>query len=372
MKNYLRLRLNIRREILGALLPAILVLTGCSHDQEIKTEPSEPDLAMALSSLQTQYQGLRQWSRGEGLRVGSFLSVVDPKFLGVRAFGNTLQDSLSWGASVADLTDSSSHYWRARMEMTPDDPSVILGKGLLLAYRGKMDHAFRQMNIAQILPFTEHGGNYAFPFLVDKLVAYRATRDSLIGVGIEAFDAGDRKKALEYYHGVLEVDPFCAFAWHEVYLCELTKSGNRVLIRGQYESQVYGSDPMYPMGILALDAEEGFRMSRRMEMARLLAEGQGPEFEMLDLADLALDVEAIAYAGDLYWTALLIGPESLQPECVDGFVSCLVRLEIEEIPDIFKGEPKDRIARALARQQERKNQDSFYKSMSKGSGHGAE
>jgi hypothetical protein len=297
----------------------------------------------SLGSLQADLAELQSWAGEESARIGTLLAGVDPKFAGVRRFGEILSARPTCRSRVASITDSSAVYWRARLEMVPDNPSVLLAKLLLLARCGEIDRAVRLLEIIQLLPVTESPETSTWPVLVEKLTAYKHTRDALVQTGVAAFDAGDSATAASYYDRVLHADSSSAWAWHERFFAMGTTVDKRV--HDDYRRHVYGADPLYPLGRDATTGLQAFQMWRRMEIRSLFSDTSRWQADFLTYATIALDVGAYGFGAELFWTTFLVGANETRSESIDGFLYCLHRLGVDGIAANFTGDNEQRIKR---------------------------
>ena len=75
-----------------------------------------------------ELEALKQSSHQALMGHAQRLAAVDPKFEGAVKFGQTLQAiNDETKVDVAKFTYKSKHYWRAVLEMTPQDSSILFG-----------------------------------------------------------------------------------------------------------------------------------------------------------------------------------------------------------------------------------------------------
>lgn len=138
----------------------------------------------------------------------------DAKFEGLVKLGEalkTVKDPVK--ADVAKLTYQSKAYWRAVLEMTPQDSSVLLAQAHLHAARGERDYADAYFLLASV---TMDKGRR------EELATYTRLRDALnarasreIERGVKLHDMGHYTKAIAMYDGVLAEYPCCSQAYYE-------------------------------------------------------------------------------------------------------------------------------------------------------------
>jgi len=163
-------------------------------------------------------QSSRQALRGYSKR----LVALDPKFEGVVKFGEALQavkDETK--VDVAKLTYQSKHYWRAVLEMTPKDSSILFAHAHLHATRGETAYADAYFLLGSLTAGKSHRAE------LDK---YKRLRNELnnraaweIDIGIKLHDRREFDKALEVYDRVIAEHPNSALAYYEKGLSYLMK-----------------------------------------------------------------------------------------------------------------------------------------------------
>lgn len=277
------------------------------------------------------------------------LGKVDTKFVGVQGFANDFCCPAQFQKnSVECLTDSSGKYWKARIEMVPGDYTILLAKCLLYTSHGQIDLANRTMQFLRPYQNLPALGAEFFFELRTLLNAYIDQRSNMIKKGINAFDRGDRDAAISIYKKVLDIDPTSAWAWHEYFLSKVFDEASPDYLRhfqSNYCSKVYKADPLYPMGMSAHTGVEAFQIWRRMEINELFKNHDSIRTDILNYANIALDVNAFGMAAELYWQVFPLLPDGKRDRAIDGFLYCLEKLGVTNIKSIFVGEPKVRFRR---------------------------
>lgn len=317
--------------------------------------------------LSDQYHFLIRWTRNELLPTLSHVfRNVDAKFEGVRTFADLLEfpEQLR-GKFVSSLTDSSSLYWKARIEMVPGDNSILITKMLLYISQGRIDRAIR---IIQIINLYEGKPSLATEYLHELeilLSIYLEKRNKIIKKGIAAFDSGDKDSAIDIYKNVIDSDSACAWAWHEYFLASGFSGALSESFRSEYNLKVYGADPLYPMGISAHTGVEAFHIGRRMEITELFKNSDSVKNDMVSFADIALDVNEFGMGAELYWQALPFQDSEKAERVIDGFLYCLEKLRVTDIKSIFVGNPDERFQRVEKASRNRMENSTMYKAMKK-------
>jgi len=142
------------------------------------------------------------------------LTAEDPKFEGAVKFGESLQSiNEETKVDIAKLTYQRKYYWRAVLEMTPKDSSILFAHAHLHATRGEISCADIYFLLGSLTvgksPRTE----------LDKYKRFRNELNNRkakeIDVGIKLHDSGEFDKAIEVYDRVIAEHPNCALAYFE-------------------------------------------------------------------------------------------------------------------------------------------------------------
>jgi len=160
-----------------------------------------------LESLkQSSHQALRRYAQQ--------LAAEDAKFEGVVKFGEALRAlKEETKVDVAKLTYRSKHYWRAVLEMTPKDSSILFAHAHLHAARGERAYADTYFLLGSLTAGKSHRA---------ELNKYKRLRNELnnrsareIDKGIKYHDQGEYAKALEVYDSVIAEHHNSALAYYE-------------------------------------------------------------------------------------------------------------------------------------------------------------
>jgi len=138
----------------------------------------------------------------------------DTKFEGLVKLGEALkavEDPAK--ADVAKLTYQSKAYWRAVLEMTPQDSSVLLAQAHLHAARGERDYADAYFLLASVTMDKSRREELATYTRLRDVLNARAGRE--IERGVKLHDMGHYTKAIAMYDGVFAEYPCCSRAYYE-------------------------------------------------------------------------------------------------------------------------------------------------------------
>jgi tetratricopeptide (TPR) repeat protein len=171
-------------------------------------------LASPASGEYKELTELRQSSENMLKEYARQLAAEDAKFEGIVQFGRAL-GSMGDPAKLdlAKLTYQSKDYWRATLEATPQDSSILFAHAHLHAARGEPAWADIYFLVGSLTAAKDHRGELdAYKQLRNRLTA---TAGRQIDGGIKLHDAGQYMKAIETYDRVLAEHPGCALAYYE-------------------------------------------------------------------------------------------------------------------------------------------------------------
>lgn len=155
---------------------------------------------------QSSYQALMGYSQR--------LAAMDPKFEGVVKFGEALKAIKDeTNAEVPKLTYQSENYWRAVLEMTPKDSSILFAHAHLHAVRGETAYADAYFLLGSLTAGKSHRTELDKYKRLRNELNNRAARE--IAKGIKYHDHGEFAKAIEVYNCVIAEHPNSALAYYE-------------------------------------------------------------------------------------------------------------------------------------------------------------
>jgi len=161
----------------------------------------------------------------------------DAKFEGLVTLGKTLkavEDPAK--ADVAKLTHRSKAYWRAVLEMTPQDSSVLLAQAHLHAARGERDYADAYFLLASVTMDKSRREELATYTRLRNALNARTSRE--IERGVKLHDMGHYTKAIAIYDGILAEYPCCSQAYYE-------KGYSYLMMRANGPAMKQKADEMY-------------------------------------------------------------------------------------------------------------------------------
>jgi tetratricopeptide (TPR) repeat protein len=154
---------------------------------------------------------------------GEKLASLDPKFEGIVNFGKALKaiDDPE-DINIPELTYKSRDYWRATMEMSAEDPSVLFAHAYLYAAKGELAWADAYFLIGSLTMDKSRSSEYELYTRLRAKVNEKAAPE--IEKGVALHNNMQLDEAIAVYDQVLEGYPNCAMAYYEKGFAYLMKS----------------------------------------------------------------------------------------------------------------------------------------------------
>jgi len=370
-KNYIDLQ-NCPRTVYGENALLIYFSTNADHPIDFKIKenclfefPSERRLRKFIEmEFKEKRDFLINWPIKELIPTMSLVfAEVDSEYSEIREFSEILKDyDIYFKKPVESITDSSTIYWNSVLEMAPSDYSIIITKILLYISHGEFGYAKRLIDLVKLFPY-EACLAQEYLHEIDLLLGiYQKTLEDKILKGIQAYDQGNYDLALDRFIKIVAVDPSSAWCWHELLLTKKTLNFFDA-DEDDYNSLVYHADPLYPMGLEARNAIEGFHMERRMRINELF---QNPDSLLIDLtqySEIALDVGQYGMSAEICWLVLPFLPNEKGQQMLNVFLFCLEQMGVSEIKTNFKGEHELRFYRVEESIHKRMDLSPLYNAM---------
>ena len=291
---------------------------------------------------------IQKWALEEVLPIlaNSCMSAED-KFEGVRNFGAKLEN-LPQDYDPLELTDRNPDYWRAIMEMSQGNELITTAKIFLHVGRGEFDTAYRYLQTTKLFSSGEGVDGYYLSELAARLGLYYKELNSRVDVGVKKFDSGDIDGAAQIYTGILKEYPESSRVNHEMFLTKV--AGKNPL--GAKESReewlrvsriIYASDPMYSYTFQAVNGKEGYFLYRRMQVNDLFKDKKNVKADLLEYADIALDLGEYSLAANIYWHILPVysGKGKGEKDLFPYFLYCVDKLGDHKVLTYFKDYSKE-------------------------------
>lgn len=292
---------------------------------------------------------MKKWTRKEVLpMIADFAKQAEEKYEGIVTMGNRLANlDYTRGIDVEELTSRNYFFWRALLEMSPNDPLIAAAQIFLYVAEGKLDYA--QRLLYGTLPFSDPKS--APTGLLKELEMYldmfqKPVRERILK-GIDHFRKGEHDRAEETYLDVLDSYPQSSWALYELFqtlrkraMEQQTADPSLMPDWNEWARKIYAADPVYPFQASATGPDSIYRLVRRMELKELLQKPMNEPEAFYRYADIATDLDAFGFAALLFHRVrTFFKPEKYGNRDVLGeFLFCLHRLGVPRIQTHFKPE----------------------------------
>lgn len=290
---------------------------------------------------------------------------------GVNAIGNILANNSFLEESPNNLTIENPDYWRASMEIEFGNGLVILSKICMHIANGEFDLAKRYLNIAQAFPEQNSMAlsiynqmNFRMEWLFDDI-------RSEIRKGKKFQEEGDFQSALIHYEDILKTLPKSAVINYESYYAKsllMSEHTPETIIQlwDDCKQTVYACDPLFNMNIPAKNSKDLYLMSKRHEINLLFTNQASIQENILEYADIALDLEVYGFAAHLYWLILANKPDAFpERDILAHYLYCLEKLGDTENIRNFEEEYTRQKFRKIERERKQamENNDVYSRSL---------
>ncbi len=259
------------------------------------------------------------------------------KFEGLVGFGKALkaaEDPIK--ADTAKLTYKSKDYWRAVLEMTPQDSSVLLAQAHLHAARGERDYADVYFLLASVTMDKSRR---------EELATYARLRDALnarvgkeIERGVKLHDMGHYTKAIEIYDAVLAEYPCCSQAYYEKgYSYLMTRKDDPAMKRKADEmyAECRRLDPFWWKAYQGGGTAVVKKLQICLEKVQPFVSGkQRSKADFVVFAEGCEAMELYPFAAHARWKLAMMDPDNMR-EHVKAFLDLLDKCGCED-PAFFR------------------------------------
>jgi tetratricopeptide (TPR) repeat protein len=309
---------------------------------------------------------LRKWCREQVIPLlAGAASQVEPKFEGVRAFGNdVLKLDPSGVMDVEKLTFRNPNFWRAAMEMAGGDMTITGCQVCLFTANGELGKAGRLLQFMPRRADGEHLASILVARLRGRIEDIEAATGKRIEEGIRLFERRQHEKAAAAFEAILKDNPASAWACHELLLTRMTMKRSDEVVK-DYEAKVYGLDPLYPSPPIHVDTgERAYRALLRLGIREMFKDRSKGREDCKKYAQTALDLGEYGYAGLLYW-AIFTGIDPGNDDALRHFLYCLEQLDVPQIKKFFKPECSAGFDQIERDQRQRMEEHPAYQAMHK-------
>ncbi|CAA6828634.1 MAG: Unknown protein [uncultured Aureispira sp.] len=291
---------------------------------------------------------------------------------GVNSIGDILSNKAFDSISSNKLTIENSEYWRATMEVGSGDGLVILSKISIHIAKGEFDLAKRYLNVAQAFPEQNSMAlNFykQFDFRMEWL--YDDVREQ-IRVGKKMQVEGDFEGAALHFEAEIDKFPKSAdFNFEKYYSRSLLISEHDpeyiIKLWKDCKEAVYACDPLYNMNVPAKNSKDLYLMSKRHEINLLFDNQVRISENILEYADIALDLEVYGFAAHMYWLIIGNKPDAFPDrDILAHYLYCLEKLGDTENIRTFEEEYTRQKFKKIERERKEAMENSPVYSRSKG------
>lgn len=317
---------------------------------------------------------LKQWAIDEALPTLAIIAEdAEARFEGVRNLGHTiatLDDSRP--PDIAKLTDRNPDYWRALVEMVPGQPLVPGIKIALHVARGEFDTARRLHEVTSCFDARQSAPSHILDEWRALSNIFYKDVDGAIRKGVTAHDQQHYDDAIRIYDRVLKDFPGSAWAHYERFQTRrmMALAKGQALPNDEWPNAAratYGSDPLYPFGAEARSGTDAYRLFRRMTLNELFKDQGKLREDLIQYADIALDLEQFDFAAQLYWHAVTSIDPKFYPNrnLVEYFLYCLERLGVTGLKENFRGDHAADFKKIAAERKKLMEESPLYAKMKK-------
>lgn len=265
------------------------------------------------------------------------LAAEDSKFEGVVKFGQGLQavkDETK--VDVAKLTDQNKHYWRAVLEMTPKDSSILFAHAHLHAARGETAYADAYFLLGSLTVGKSHRAKFDKYKRLRNELKKRAARDTDIGIKLN--DRREYEKAIEVYNRVIAEYSNFALAYYEKGLSYMMMSKDETNLK-QKAIQMYAEcrqrDPFFWKAYQGSDPNVIQKLQIYLKQVHPFVSGKQRTKEgFVAFAEGCEAMELYPFAAHARWKLALIDSDHLQ-EHIKKFLYLIEKCGCEDV-DFFK------------------------------------
>jgi len=284
-----------------------------------------------------ELETLKQSSHQALMGYSQRLAAIDPKFEGVVKFGQTLQAiNDETKIDLTKLTYQSENYWRAVLEMTPKDSSILFAHAHLHAARGETAYADIYFLLGSLTVGKSHRAEFDKYKRLRNELNNRAARE--IDIGIKLHDRREYENAIEVYNKVIAEHPNCALAYYEKGLSYMMMGRDETNLK-QKAMQMYADcrqrDPFFWKTYQGSDPNVIQKLQIYLKQVHPFVSGKQRTKEgFVAFAEGCEAMELYPFAAHARWKLALIDSDHLQ-EHIKKFLHLIEKCGCEDV-DFFK------------------------------------
>ena len=284
-----------------------------------------------------ELETLRQSSRKVLIEYAERLTAMNSKFEGVVKFGQALQviNDIT-KIDLTKLTHQSENYWRAVLEMTPKDSSILFAHAHLHAARGETACADTYFLLGSLTAGKSHLAELGKYKNLRNELNKRAAQDT--DIGIKLHDCGEYDKAIEVYDRVIAEYSNFALAYYEKGLSYMMMSKDETNLK-QKAMQMYAEcrqrDPFFWKAYQGSDPNVIQKLQIYLKQIHPFVSGKQRTKEgFVAFTEGCEAMELYPFAAHARWKLALIDSDHLQ-EHIKKFLYLIEKCGCEDV-DFFK------------------------------------
>lgn len=254
------------------------------------------------ASLEGKIFYLKEKARNEALPVlSAFASSSHQRYQDVISIGNRINKVMkNSNPDVDSMTTYNPRYWKALIEMMPDNYLLYAIKIYLLISNGELDKAYRLLSVLDLFKKNNSIADYYLDELIWLHVIFRQ-QDLLLDSVQKLIDQQQFHQAQEKLHHLLDIFPTSALAW------------NKQLVLNQAEGKEYDFDietlinrydPVLCPHVDSLRMSSDRICQLKKEADSLFQNRAAFHRDFMRYADISLQSGDYDFAAHLYWLAI--------------------------------------------------------------------
>jgi tetratricopeptide (TPR) repeat protein len=283
-----------------------------------------------------ELEGLKQSSHQILMEYSQRLAAEDSKFEGVVKFGQELQPvKEKTKVDITKLTYQRKYYWRAVLEMTPKDSSILFAHAHLHAARGETAYADAYFLLGSLTVGKTYRAELDKYKNLRNELNKRASRE--IDTGIKLHDRKEYENAIEVYNRVIAEYPKCALAYYEKGLSYMMMGRDETNLK-QKAMQMYAEcrqrDPFFWKAYQGSDPNVIQKLQIYLKQVHPFISGKQRTKEgFVAFAEGCEAMELYPFAAHARWKLTLIDSDHLQ-EHIKKFLYLIEKCGCEDV-DFF-------------------------------------